>query len=119
MADLRAAGPNGLSHNLETVPSLYPQVCSGADYRRSLGMLAWAKARAPRTVVRLGLMLGLAERMARVLRVLYELRQARCDLLTLRGYLALTERQLPVARYVPQRSSHDRKRRPGRWAFRA
>ncbi|MGD8791417.1 MAG: lipoyl synthase [Anaerolineae bacterium] len=96
-----AAEPDILNHNLETVGSLYPRVRPGADYRRSLGLLAWTKARAPGTATKSGLMLGLGEHTAEVLRALYDLRQAQCDLLTLGQYLRPTDRQLPVARYVP------------------
>jgi len=95
-----AAEPDVLNHNLETVPRLYPQVCPQADYDRSLGVLAWAKAHTPRMVTKSGLMLGLGERAAEVLRVLYDLRRARCDLLTLGQYLQPTDRQLSVVRYV-------------------
>ncbi|HET91788.1 MAG TPA: lipoyl synthase [Chloroflexi bacterium] len=95
------ARPDVLNHNLETVPRLYPQVRPGADYRRSLGVLAWAKTRAPQVTTKSGLMLGLGERTAEVLQVLYDLRQAQCDLLTLGQYLQPTARQFPVARYVP------------------
>ena len=86
---------------MATVPRLYPQVRPQASYRRSLGMLAWAKVRAPQVVTKSGLMLGVGERTAEVLQVLYDLRQVRCDLLTLGQYLQPTDRQLPVARYVP------------------
>jgi lipoic acid synthetase len=96
-----AAEPHILNHNLETVRRLYPRVRPGADYGRSLGVLAWAKARALRTVTKSGLMLGLGETSAEVLRALYDLRQAQCDLLTLGQYLQPTDRQLPVERYVP------------------
>lgn len=95
-----AAEPDVLNHNLETVPRLYPRVRPGADYRRSLGVLAWARARAPHMLTKSGLMLGLGERTAEVLQVLYDLRQARCDLLTLGQYLQPTEWQVPVARYL-------------------
>jgi lipoic acid synthetase len=90
-----------LNHNLETVRRLYPRARPGADYRRSLGVLAWAKAQAPRVVTKSGLMLGLGESTAEVLRTLYDLRQAQCDLLTLGQYLQPTDRQLPVDRFVP------------------
>lgn len=96
-----AAEPDVLNHNLDTVCRLYPRVRPGADYRRSLGVLAWAKAQAPRMVTKSGLMLGLGESTAELLRTLYDLRQARCDLLTLGQYLQPTDRQLPVDRYVP------------------
>ena len=94
------ARPDVLNHNIETVPGLYPRVRPRADYRRSLGVLAWAKTFMPQVVTKSGLMLGLGERTPEVLQVLYDLRQARCDLLTLGQYLQPTDRQEPVDRYV-------------------
>lgn len=95
------AEPDVLNHNLETVSRLYLRARPGADYRRSLGVLSWVKAKAPRVVTKSGLMLGLGESTAEVLRTLYDLRQAQCDLLTLGQYLQPTDRQLPVDRFIP------------------
>jgi lipoic acid synthetase len=95
------AGPDVLNHNVETVPRLYRAVRPGANYRRSLALLARAKALQPGLVTKSGLMLGLGERTAEVIQVLHDLRRAGCDLLTLGQYLQPTEHQLPVARYVP------------------
>ena len=96
-----AAEPDIVNHNLETVCRLYPHVRPGGNYQRSLGVLAWIKAQAPRTVTKSGLMLGLGESTAEVLRALYDLRWAQCDLLTLGQYLQPTDCQLPVDRFVP------------------
>ena len=96
-----AAVPDVLNHNLETVARLCRQVRPQADYHRSLGVLAWAKSQVPKLVTKSGLMLGLGERTGEVLRALYDLRHARCDLLTLGQYLQPTDRQLPVERFVP------------------
>jgi lipoic acid synthetase len=95
------AEPHVLNHNLETVPRLYAQVRPRARYRRSVALLARAKALKRQWVTKSGLMLGLGERTAEVVQVLHDLRQAGCDLLTLGQYLQPTGRQLPVARYVP------------------
>lgn len=96
-----AAEPDVLNHNLETVPRLYARVRPGADYRRSLGVLAYARTRGKRVKTKSGLMLGLGECATEVLQVLQDLRRAGCDMLTLGQYLQPTDRQLPVARYVP------------------
>jgi lipoic acid synthetase len=95
------AMPDVLNHNVETVPRLYPRVRPRANYRRSLGVLAWAKTFMPQIVTKSGLMLGLGEQTPEALQVLYDLRQARCDLLTLGQYLRPTDRQVPIDRYVP------------------
>jgi lipoic acid synthetase len=96
-----AAEPDVLNHNVETVPRLYPGVRPGADYRRSLGLLAYAGARSNHTATKSGLMLGLGERVTEILQVLHDLRGAQCDMLNLGQYLQPTDRQLAVARYVP------------------
>lgn len=94
------ARPDVLNHNLETVPRLYRGVRPGANYRRSLALLAYAKSRSPQVVTKSGLMLGLGEGGAEVFRVLRDLRRASCDVVTLGQYLQPTDRQLPVARYL-------------------
>lgn len=66
-----------------------------------MAVLARTKDLLPRIVTKSGLMLGLGERTAEVVQVLYDLRQAQCDLLTLGQYRSPTDDQLPVARYVP------------------
>jgi lipoic acid synthetase len=95
-----AAGPHVLNHSLETVPWLYPEVRPGADYRRSLGLLAHTKARSKRVRTKSGLGLALGERVTEVLEVFRDLRRTECDTLTLGQYLQPTDRQLPVACYV-------------------
>ena len=95
------AGPAVLNHNVETVPRLYGSVRPGADYRRSLALLARARALGPGLAVKSGLMLGLGERTAEVIQVLRDLRRAGCDLVTLGQYLPPSADQLPVARFVP------------------
>ncbi|MBF0531067.1 MAG: lipoyl synthase, partial [Deltaproteobacteria bacterium] len=95
------AGPEVLNHNLETVPRLYPLVRPGANYRRSLDLLAQADQAHPRPVTKSGLMLGLGETIDEIVRVMADLRSAGCDVLTLGQFLSPSRRHLPVSRYVP------------------
>jgi lipoic acid synthetase len=95
------ATPEVYNHNMETVPRLYRKVRGRASYQRSLDLLAHVKNRAPRTVTKSGLMLGLGETIEELFEVLSDLRAARCDTLTLGQYLAPTLKHIPVARYVP------------------
>jgi len=95
------AGPEVLNHNTETVPRLYRTVRLGADYPRSLEMLAYAKSLRPQTPTKSGLMLGLGETIDEVLRVMQDLRAHRVDILTLGQYLQPTKKHLPIVRYVP------------------
>ncbi len=93
-----AARPDVLNHNLETTESLYPAIRRPREnYRRSLGVLAAAKARGALT--KSGLMIGLGESEADIQRTFDDLRQAGCDLLTIGQYLQPTAAHPPVARY--------------------
>jgi lipoic acid synthetase len=93
-----AARPDILNHNVETVPRLHPSVQPRADYRRSLGLLAWAKGAGLTT--KSGLMLGLGETRGEVVAVMQDLRRVGCELLTLGQYLQPTSDCLPVAEYI-------------------
>lgn len=93
-----AARPEVLNHNLETTESLYPAIRRPREnYRRSLGVLAAAKARGALT--KSGLMIGLGEGEADILRTFADLRRAGCDLLTVGQYLQPTAAHPPVVRY--------------------
>jgi lipoic acid synthetase len=93
-----AARPDVLNHNLETTESLYPAISRPREnFRRSLAVLAAAKARGALT--KSGLMIGLGENEADILRTFADLRQAGCDLLTVGQYLQPTAAHPPVARY--------------------
>lgn len=95
-----AAGPDILGHNVETVPRLYSRVRQGADYRRSLELLAQIKKSAPKVRSKSGLMLGMGETTEEVLEVMGDLRRSRCDILTLGQYLAPSKEHEEIRRYV-------------------
>jgi lipoic acid synthetase len=95
------ARPDVLNHNTETVPRLYRQVRLGAQYARSLDMLAHAKRLAPDIPTKSGLMLGLGETTEEVLAVMRDLRAHHVDILTLGQYLRPSPKHLPIVRYVP------------------
>jgi lipoic acid synthetase len=95
------AAPDVLNHNIETVPSLYPQVRPRADYRRSLQLLERATSRGFAT--KSGLMLGLGEDRQQVRSVMKDLRGTGCSILTLGQYLRPGRKNLPVERfYAPE-----------------
>ncbi len=101
LAKVLEAGPHVLNHNLETVPRLYPRVRPQAHYSRSLGLLQKARALAPGVLTKSGLMLGLGEEPWEVQKVLEDLLENDCRLLTLGQYLSPSKQHLPVERYVP------------------
>ena len=95
-----SAHPAVLAHNIETVPQLYSRVRIGADYHRSLDLLAHSKKVAPTVLTKSGLMLGLGETPAQVKQTLQDLRNVGVDLVTIGQYLAPSRRHHEVLRYA-------------------
>ena len=94
------SGPDVYNHNMETVPGLYPVVRPLADYRRSLHVLENAKKRSPGIYIKSGLMLGFGEKIAEVMNVLRDLKNAGCDIITIGQYLRPSKLNLPVVEYI-------------------
>jgi len=92
--------PDVFNHNLETVPRLYRQSRPGADYQWSLDLLKRFRAQHPDVPTKSGIMLGLGERRDEVERVMQDLREHDCQMLTLGQYLQPSRDHLPVDRYV-------------------
>jgi len=97
---LSEALPFVFAHNVETVPSLYPQARSGGDYGLSLQLLQMAHVRFPETPTKSSIMLGLGETSDEVLQVLRDLRDVGCARLTIGQYLKPSKDSLDVAEYV-------------------
>ncbi|MFA5271898.1 MAG: radical SAM protein, partial [Candidatus Omnitrophota bacterium] len=95
-----AASVDIISHNLETVPSLYGAVRNGANYFCSLEVLRLVKEMNKKVFTKSGLMLGLGETEKEVIGVLRDLRGVNCDFLTLGQYLAPSAKHYPVKEYV-------------------
>lgn len=95
------AGPHVLSHNVETVPRLYPQVRPQAHYRRSLQLFHQVKKNSPQKICKSGIMLGLGETREEVREVWEDLRRSGCEILTMGQYLQPSADKLPVQRFVP------------------
>jgi lipoic acid synthetase len=97
---LKAAPPDVMNHNLETVPRLYKQSRPGSDYAFSLNLLKKFKALFPDVPTKSGLMVGLGETDEEILAVMQDMREHNIDRLTLGQYLAPSSHHLPVRRYV-------------------
>ncbi|HAH32973.1 MAG TPA: lipoyl synthase [Elusimicrobia bacterium] len=93
------AGPSVLAHNIETTAGLYAKVRSGADYKRSLGLLAHSKKFRPDILTKSGLMLGLGETDDQIETTLEDLLASGCDLLTIGQYLAPSKNHFQVKKY--------------------
>ena len=97
---LREALPFVFAHNVETVPSLYPKVRAGGDYRRSLDLLKLARRSYPDIPIKSSIMLGLGESDEEVERVLRDLREAGCERITIGQYLKPSAGSVDVVEYV-------------------
>ena len=97
---LKAAPPDVMNHNLETVPRLYKEARPGSDYQFSLNLLKRFKEFAPGVPTKSGIMVGLGETDEEILAVMRDMRAHGIDMLTLGQYLAPSGHHLPVRRYV-------------------
>jgi len=99
------AGPEVVSHNIETVARLSPKVRPQADYARSLNVLKMFKQLNPVIFTKSSLMVGLGETQPEIMEVMKDLKANDCDILTIGQYLAPShsKRHLPVERfYTPE-----------------
>ena len=94
------ARPNVISHNLETVPALYPDVRPHAEYDRSLAVIRGVKELNRGIHSKSGIMLGLGESDGQVYKLMDDLRAARCDFLTIGQYLPPSCRHVPLQEYL-------------------
>lgn len=92
------AGPDVISHNLETVRSLTGRIRSRARYERSLSVLQYLFTKGCRT--KSGIMVGLGETGREVLATMDDLRSVGCSILTIGQYLAPTLQHYPVREYI-------------------
>ena len=97
---LKAAPPDVMNHNLETIPRLYKEARPGADYQFSLNLLKKFKAALPNIPTKSGLMVGLGETDDEILGVMQDMRQHGIEMLTIGQYLAPSSAHLNVKRYV-------------------
>ena len=97
---LKAAPPDVMNHNMETVPRLYKEARPGSDYAFSLNLLKKFKALFPNVPTKSGLMVGLGETDEEILQVMQDMRDHNIDMLTIGQYLAPSTSHIPVRRYV-------------------
>jgi lipoyl synthase len=92
------AAPEVVSHNVETVERLTPQVRIQAKYRRSMEVITTLKQGGMRT--KSGIMLGLGEKKEEVFQTMRDLNNAGCDVITIGQYLQPSKKHLTVNRFV-------------------
>jgi lipoic acid synthetase len=92
------AGPEVISHNLETVRRLTPEIRTKAKYDVSLGVLKYLADKG--AVAKSGIMLGLGEMEEEILQVMDDLLEVGVSVFTIGQYLQPTPKHLPVKEYV-------------------
>ena len=90
--------PEVISHNMETVERLTPQIRSAAKYRTSLEVIRCIADSG--IVAKSGIMLGLGETEAEVLQVMDDLWAVGCKVMTIGQYLAPTLSHIQVKEYI-------------------
>ncbi|MCC6411388.1 MAG: lipoyl synthase [Saprospiraceae bacterium] len=93
-----SAGQEVVSHNMETVQSLYRKVRPQARYDRSLEQIQRTKDYGKRT--KSGIMVGLGETKEEVFKIMDDLAAHGCDILTIGQYLQPTKMHIEVAEYI-------------------
>jgi lipoic acid synthetase len=92
------AAPEVISHNLETVRRLTPQIRSRAEYDRSLQVIKYLSDSGVNT--KSGIMVGIGETFEEVLETMDDLLNAGCKIFTIGQYLQPTPKHLEVVEYI-------------------
>jgi len=90
--------PDIISHNIETVERLTPQVRSRAKYQTSLSVVGLIGLFGIGS--KSGIMVGLGETAEEVLQCMDDLRAVGCEILTIGQYLQPTKKHLEVVEYL-------------------
>jgi lipoic acid synthetase len=93
-----AEHPDIISHNLETVRRLTPEVRCFATYDNSLKVIGHIAESGIRS--KSGIMLGLGETQEEVLQTMDDLRAVGCEVMTIGQYLQPSEEHYPVHDYI-------------------
>lgn len=92
------AGPEVISHNIETVRRLTPQIRTKAKYDRSLGVIKYISEKG--MVSKSGFMVGLGETEEEIFQTITDLYDSDCKVLTIGQYLQPAFEYMEVSEYV-------------------
>lgn len=93
-----AERPDVISHNLETVRRLTPEVRCYATYDTSLAVIRRIAESGIRS--KSGIMLGLGEKRDEIIRTMDDLREVGCEVMTIGQYLQPTKDHYPLRDYI-------------------
>ena len=88
-----------LNHNIETIEKKYPSIRAMAKYDRSLALLDTAKKERPDIYVKSGFMLGFSETEEDIKKLLKDLKEHSCDIVTIGQYLRPSKENIAVKKY--------------------
>lgn len=92
------AAPEIISHNMETVRRISPEVRSAAKYETSLSVLKHIAEQG--VVTKTGIMVGLGETIEEVYELMDDVRAVGVSVLTIGQYLQPSRKNIPVKEYV-------------------
>ena len=110
--------PDVLNHNIESVERIFPTVRAKGRYRRSIELLAKVKELDPAMTSKSGIILGMGEERAEVLDTMWDLREARVDIVTIGQYLRPSSKHITVSRFWTPEEFADLKAEGLRLGFR-
>jgi len=97
-----AKKPDIISHNLETVKRLTPQIRTKAKYETSLKVLSYLSSK--NVVAKTGIMLGLGETKEEILQLMDDAINTGCEILTIGQYMQPSKKNIAVSEYIaPER----------------
>ena len=92
------AGPDVISHNLETVKRLTPFIRTKAKYERSLDVIRYVSGKGK--TAKSGFMIGLGEREDEIIQTISDLYDSGCKILTIGQYLQPGFDYMEVAEFI-------------------
>ena len=108
---LASAKPDVISHNVETVERLSPQIRDRrADYKKSLQVLGMVKDIDKDIITKSGLMVGFGETKDEVEQTMKDLRNAGVEIITMGQYLSPSSAHYPVKEFVSPETFDDYKK---------
>jgi len=93
------AGPEVISHNVETVKRLTPVIRSKAKYERSLDVLRYISGKGK--TAKSGFMLGLGESEAEIIQTIGDIYLSGCKILTIGQYLQPGSEYMEAVEFIP------------------
>ena len=93
------AAPEVISHNIETIRRLTPDIRTKAEYDRSLDVIRYISSNGK--IAKSGFMVGLGEKDEEIVQTITDLHEAGCKILTIGQYLQPGLEYMEVVNYIP------------------